>query len=45
MNACLAGNIRAAKLLIEKGKAKYRVTSETGTPIVLAAESGKIELL
>jgi ankyrin repeat protein len=32
-------------MLIEKGKAKYQITSQTGTPLVLAAESGNIELL
>ncbi len=45
MSACQKGNLEAVKILIEIGQADYKVRTETGTPIVLAAESGNIDLL
>ena len=44
MLACKLGNYEAAKLLIEAGAAKNAV-SETGTPLIMAMESGNTVLL
>ena len=44
MLACKLGNYEAAKLLIEAGADKNAV-SETGTPLIMAVESGNTVLL
>ena len=45
MNACLKGNMKACQIIIESGKGDYRVNSEAGNCLVLASESGNIQLV
>lgn len=44
MLACQAGNLEAVKMLIEY-KANYRLTTETGTPLIMAVEADSISLM
>jgi ankyrin repeat protein len=44
MNACIKGNMKAAQILIKAG-ANYKVSTESGSPLILACESGNIELM
>ena len=44
MNACIKGNMKAAQILIGAG-ANYKVSTESGSPLILATESGNIQLV
>ena len=44
MNACIKGNMKAAQMLIGAGS-NYKVSSESGSPLILATESGNIQLV
>ncbi|CDW78109.1 ankyrin repeat domain-containing protein 29 [Stylonychia lemnae] len=44
MNACQKGHIELVKLLIEEGKCNSKFVSNSGSPLILAAESGNLEL-
>ena len=39
------GHFEAVKILIEVARAEYTTQSESGTPLILAVESGNIELV
>jgi ankyrin repeat protein len=44
MVACRHGNLEAAKLLIDQG-ANCKISTATGTPVIMAVESGRSDLL
>lgn len=44
MNACIKGNMKAVQILINAG-ANYKVSTESGSPLILSCESGNIQLL
>lgn len=44
MTACRYGNMSAARMLVERG-ADSKVATETGTPVIMAVESGREDIL
>ena len=45
MVACQQGNYEAVKVFIEIGQAEYTTQTESGTPLILAVESGNLDLV
>ena len=45
MVACQHGNYEAVQIFIEIGQADYTTQTESGTPLILAVESGNLDLV